>query len=159
MSEVNRDLWRGLAEGVLLPEYDVLVPWGISESGFRRLLPASAVTISEIGLWPQVNFTLFGFRALFGFNFVSDSNGLLAEVQFRNTHPRKLKRSFRRCVSLLTPRLGRPNVVDLSWGQQYWRYSGLAVENVLSRSLRGHGQKPVSYHMLSVRAPDVEHSS
>ena len=159
MSEGCRELWQGLAEGIYIPEYDVLVPWGIGREAFHRLLPAEAIDRSSQGCWPLVRFTLFGFHALFGFNFVSEPQGQMSEVQFYNTHPRKLKRSFRQCVSQLTPRLGRPNLVDCSWGQQYWRVDKVSVENFISRTLRGFGQKPRTYHMLSVRYEGGVHAS
>lgn len=143
--------WSQLRQGICLPEYGVNVPWLITQEDLESLVPADAITFSEGGEWPQIEFTLLGFHARLDFNFVSDPSGRLDEVQFMSYHPRKLKRSFRRSATLLLQRLGRPNVVDHSHGQQFWRRDGLVIQNHISRFGRGDNCKWSTAHFLSIR--------
>lgn len=144
--------WNSLANGILVVEYGVTIPWHISRDELYSLIAQSSFSISVGGCWPELEFSLFGFRAVFGFNFVSDPLERLTEIQYMNYHPRKLRRTFRKSGKLLPEALGRPNIVDSSRRQQTWRRDGVQIQNYVSKTLRTPSTTSRAFHMLSIRS-------
>ena len=142
-----------LVDGIFIPEYGVLVPWGIQRDALFRLIPRSA--FRRTGHWPTLRFTLFGVTCVHGFNFCR-GDGLHA-VQFDCRAPRR--RTYRRYANQLIAALGRPNFVDYSTGgQQTWLFGRTVVEQVaFSRGRRGPALDiAVQWHWLHVyRRGDV----
>ena len=97
-----------------MPEYGVVVPWGVTESELFTLIPAAKFKRS-LGGWPVLHFTLLGVEGDFGFNFVTHPKGKLIKVKLANDETQlraddRVWRSleFTRLRRLLQRKLGRP---------------------------------------------------
>jgi len=125
--------------GIPIPEHDVVVPWGATESDLFALIPRTAFARS-LGGWPTLRFTLLGIEGVFGFNFVTHPERRLIEVALasgeewlRAADEKWFRREFTRLSRLLRRAMGKPNWIDLPrkrhrrWGN--WSlWVDLAVE-------------------------------
>jgi hypothetical protein len=135
----NTNPVAGFRAGVHVPEHNVVVPWGVTESDLFALIPRTAFARS-LGGWPTLHFTLLGVESVFAFNFVTHPEGRLVEVALSSGEERLraadenwFRREFTRLSRLLRRAMGKPNWIDLPrsrhlrWGN--WRlWVDLAVE-------------------------------
>ena len=141
---------ESLIDGFYVPEFEVFIPWFVGKDELFSLIPEIEFSISAGGCWPQLRFTLLGFKELFGLNFVSDSQGRLVEIQYCNYHKRKLRRSFRTTVRVLREKLGTPNLVNISWGQITWQLKDLRVTSYITKSSKSGKDRWREVHMFSL---------
>jgi hypothetical protein len=139
-----------LQNGFDVPSFEVFVPWHITETELYELIPKKHFSVSAGGCWPQLEFSLFGLVALFGFNFVSSTKSQLTEIQLRTYHSRRLRRIFRKSAHVLVEALGTPNLVNIPRGQLSWRYEELRIESALTKHLNAAGSKGRNVHVLSI---------
>ncbi|MBX9401077.1 hypothetical protein K4L06_07105 [Lysobacter sp. BMK333-48F3] len=112
--------------GIPVPEYGVVVPWGITRSDLYDLIPSEHFEPCHHG--PTVlRFTLFGYRAPYWFNFVS--RGWLSEVQLFRRHRRRrvLMPEFRRSAQALRAALPPPRM-DIAQAQ-IWEFPSAQIVN------------------------------
>jgi hypothetical protein len=139
-----------LQNGFDVPSFEVFVPWHITKTELYELIPKKHFSVSAGGFWPQLEFSLFGLVALFGFNFVSSTKGELTEIQLCTYHSRRLRRIFRKSAHVLVEALGTPNLVNIPRGQLSWRYGELRIESALTKHLSAEGTKGRNVHALSI---------
>jgi hypothetical protein len=150
MDNSSANLLDTLKDGFFVPEFEVFVPWLVTKKELFSLIPEREFSISAGGFWPQLRFTLLGFDALFGLNFVTDPNSRLVEVQYCNYHRRKLRRSFRTSARALRKELGVPNLVNISWGQLSWQFESLRIETYLTKHRQTEKERGRDVHCFSV---------
>jgi hypothetical protein len=138
-----------LRAGIDVPEFGALIPWHSTRSELVKLIPEEKFNFSVCG-WPQLEFTLLGFKANFGFNFISDPESRLTEVQLFNIHPRKLKRTFRTSARKFEEALGSPNWMKSSRGQYSWHWDALRLSTHLTKFMTAPGARRTAVHILSV---------
>lgn len=151
MTMINAQ-WLSLSQGIDIPNLNIFIPWLISKDELFEIIPYSYFVMSQGSEWPTLRFSLLGFAAAWGFNFVSHSESKLTELQFRNDKLHSPKRTYRRSQSKLQNSLGRPNFVDHGFlGQQIWNIDNIWVDNHLAKGLRLRSMQTVPVHFLSVR--------
>jgi len=149
MTNDSVTLADAFAKGVFVPEFAVTVPWLVTKQDLFSQIPEEHFIRSVAG-WPQLKFTLLGFNATFAFNFVSDSDCRLVEIQYCNYHKRRQRRTFRKSARLLREALGTANLVNHPRGQLTWDNGKLRVESYLARVRRNGEDRACEMHMLSV---------
>jgi hypothetical protein len=101
-----------LHDGIEVPEHATRVPWLITEPRLGEYLPTGALAASRGG-WPQLQFTLLGVNATFGFDFVTHPEARLLAVAFDSPACEDIGKVFGANSAALRDRLGDPNAVDL----------------------------------------------
>lgn len=133
-------------QGIYIPEYQTTVPWLITEPELTLYIPRENILYS-IAHWPGAEFTLFGLKKKFSFNFVTHKEGKLVEVQFYNDNKETMHRTLTEFSSQLRSVLGKPNEVDLS-DSIMWMDESITIINTLSEGETDEGF--VIYHMFSI---------
>ncbi len=101
-----------LHDGIPVPEFDVRIPWLISERELFEFIPRAAFNVTYPG-WPQLRFTLLGVNGEFAFNFVTHYRRKLLEVRMRNDDEATFHDTFCESAECLRRRLGDPNSIDM----------------------------------------------
>lgn len=109
-----------LHDGIGVPEYATRVPWLITEPQLGEYFPAGALVRSR-GAWPQLQFTLLGVNATFGFDFLTHPEFRLLAVAFDASVGEDIGEVFGANSAALRDRLGDPNAVNLPDHQLMWR--------------------------------------
>lgn len=92
-------------DGIRVDDFDVHVPWLVSEAELFDLIPEKAFSRSIAG-WPMLQFTLLGVKALFGFNFVTHHDSKFVEVQFHSDDTDSIEETLRDSSRHLLEQLG-----------------------------------------------------
>jgi hypothetical protein len=135
-------------KGIPIDDYSMVVPWLISESQLVKYIPVAEIDYSVAG-WPQLKFTLFGITAVYGFNFVTDPQQRLTEVQYYNERPRSRVFSYRKFDRVLCCCFGMPNTKGTET-HRLWDGGSVIIWNHLTSGYRpnvGH----VKWHGCHLR--------